>query len=77
MDMYFPDATNGQIYVDMSFTEDIDFTTFPYETFQTFQIKSQLYTVQMFSFTYQIINARTYRIIVEPKGYIFLYNATI
>lgn len=40
MDMYFPDATNGQIYVDMSFTEDIDFTTFPYETFQTFQIKS-------------------------------------
>jgi len=31
----------------------------------------------MFTFTYQIINPRTYRITMEPKGYIFLYNATI
>lgn len=30
MTMYFPDSTNSQINVDMQFTEDLDFTTFPY-----------------------------------------------
>lgn len=30
MTMYFPDSTNSQINVDMEFTEDLDFTTFPY-----------------------------------------------
>ena len=30
MSMYFPDTTNSQINVDMSFSEDLDFTTFPY-----------------------------------------------
>jgi hypothetical protein len=30
MNMYFPDTTNSQINVDMSFSEDLDFTTFPY-----------------------------------------------
>ena len=64
MDMYFPDATSSQIFVDMSFTEDLDFTTFPYETFQTFEVKSDLYKLEMFTFTYQILNARTYRIIM-------------
>ena len=36
-----------------------------------------MYTLEMFTFTYQILNTKTYRIIMEPKGYIFLYNATI
>lgn len=52
MSMYFPDATNNQIFVDMSFTEDLDFTTFPYTTFQSFSIDSDLYTLDMFNFTY-------------------------
>jgi hypothetical protein len=52
MKMYFPDATNSMIYVDMTFTEDLDFTTFPYETYQTFSIDSDLYTIDMFKFTY-------------------------
>lgn len=79
MDMYFPDSTSSMIYVDMKFSEDLDFSTFPYQTFQTFTISSDIYTytLDMFNFTYQILNGRTYRIIMEPKGYIFLYNATI
>lgn len=52
MSMYFPDATNNQIYVDMAWSEDLDFTTFPYTTFQTFTIDSDLYTLDMFNFTY-------------------------
>ena len=31
----------------------------------------------MFTFTYTITSSKSYRIIMEPKGYIFLYNATI
>lgn len=31
----------------------------------------------MFTFSYQILSPRSYRIIMEPKGFIFLYNATV
>ena len=31
----------------------------------------------MFTFSYVILGPRNYRIIMEPKGFIFLYNATI
>lgn len=55
----------------------MDFTTFPYKTFQTITIDSDLYTLDMFTFSYEILSPRSYRIIMEPKGYIFLYNATI
>ena len=75
--MYFADATNGQIYIDLNFSDTIDFTTFPYTTFQSITISNDMYTIDMFTITYTIINATAYRIIMEPKGYIFLYNATI
>lgn len=45
MDMYFPNSLNQQIYVDMSFSEIMDFTTFPYEDFQTFTIDNEMYTL--------------------------------
>lgn len=76
MKMYFSDATNDKIYIDMKFSENLDFNTFPYTTFQNITIDSDLYTLDMFSITYIIINPNTYRIVIEPKGYIFLYNAT-
>lgn len=77
MTMYFSDATNQRIYIDMKWSENLDLATFPYETFQTFSIDSDLYKIEMFKITFQIISESFYRIIMEPKGYIFLYNATI
>jgi len=76
MNMYFPNALNEKIYVDMNFTEDLDFNTFPYKDFQSFSIDNPLYTLDMFNFEYEITSNSSYRIIIEPKGYIFLYNAT-
>lgn len=52
MKMYFSDATNNQIYVDMTWSEDLDFTIFPYTTFQSFSIDSDMYTLSMFTFSY-------------------------
>lgn len=75
--MYFPTSLNDKIYIDMIFSEKLDFTTFDYEGFQTITIDSNLYTLDMFTFTYTLMSDRSYRIVMEPKGYIFLYNATI
>jgi hypothetical protein len=75
--MYFTDNLNKMIYIDMGFTEDLDFSTFPMETFQTITFSSDLYTLDMFNFVYKEINSSAYRISIEPKGYMFLYNITI
>lgn len=77
MKMYFADATNDRIYVDLTFSEVLDFNVFPYKTFQVFSIDSDIYTLNMFNFSWQILSGKSYRIIMEPKGYLFLYNATI
>lgn len=45
MTMYFSDATNQKIYIDMQWSEDLNFTVFPYESFQTITIDSKLYTL--------------------------------
>ena len=62
----------------MQFTEDLDFTTFDYQNFQTINITSKdlAYTMDMFNVTYTQISNSCYRITLEPKTYIFLYNAT-
>ena len=52
MEMYYPNTLSEMLYVDMNFTEDLDFSTFPYETFQVFTIDNDLYTLDMFTFTY-------------------------
>lgn len=36
-----------------------------------------MFTLDMFNFNYEILSPSTYRIIIEPKGYVFLYNITI
>lgn len=62
----------------MQFSQDLNFTTFNYLTFQTITITSQniQYTLDMFTVTYSFMSSSAYRIILEPKTYIFLYNAT-
>ena len=64
MNMYFPTTVKDKFYVDMVFTEDINFGTFPYTTFQSFKIDSGLYTIDMFSVSFQILSSNSYRIIV-------------
>lgn len=78
IDMYFPTAMNKQIYIDMQFSRELDFTTFDYQNFQAITISSSNmhYDLSMFTVTYKVIGKGTYRIILEPVGYIFLYNAT-
>ena len=78
VNMYFPDITNSLLYIDMLFTGELDNSTFDKTTFQTISIssKSIQYTLDMFTVTYVDLSASSYRIILEPKTYIFLYNAT-
>ncbi len=64
MSMYFPNTVHSQIYVDMVFSQDMDFTTFPYASFQTFSINSDLYTIDMFQISYQLLNTTSYRVII-------------
>lgn len=75
--MYFPTATKDKIYVDLVFTDDLDFMVFPYQTYQSFTLDSDLYTLDMFNISYEITGTNSYRVIIQPKGYIFLYNQTI
>jgi hypothetical protein len=76
--MYFPSIINDQIYIDMSYSQDLDFTTFNWLTFQNITITSLniQYTMDMFNVNYSLLSSSSYRITLYPKTYIFLYNAT-
>ncbi len=76
--MSFANALNNKIYIDMVFSQTMDFTTFDMTTFQTITVESNNmhYTIDMFEVTYEKRSASSYRIILKPAGYIFLYNAT-
>jgi hypothetical protein len=81
MTMYFPDSTHQQLYIDMTFTYQMNFNEstvdfFDYKAFQTVEIQSDMFSMSMFDVYYNITGPKSYRIIVEPKGFIFLYNVT-
>ena len=59
----------------MQFTRDLDFATFDMANFQSVSISDQ--NMDSFIITYAQATASSYRITVEPKGYIFLYNSTV
>jgi hypothetical protein len=67
-----------EIYIDMTFTQSLNFTSFNYQNFQTITISSSnmAYTLSMFTVTYKLMSGSAYRISLKPAGYIFLYNAT-
>jgi hypothetical protein len=52
--MYFPSILNDKIYIDMTFSQDLDFSTFNQAAFQNITITSQniQYTLGMFTTTY-------------------------
>ena len=78
INMYFATPLNNIMYIDMQFSQALNFTSFNYKTFQTISISSsnQYYSLDMFSVTYKMLSTSSYRIILQPIGYIFLYNAT-
>jgi hypothetical protein len=77
IDMYFPSATKSQLYIDFIFSQDMNFTSFDYAAFFTIGISSNDVTYTMAMFNVSLKTFKSYfRIILEPKGYIFLYNAT-
>jgi len=75
INMWFPSTTSNQLYIDMTYTLNLDFTTFNYQTFQTVAITNN--DINNFYVTYQITGNNSYRIILKPKGFIFLYNETV
>lgn len=59
----------------MTFTKPLDFTTFDMTTFQTVSIDgvdASEYTV-----AYTQLSNSSYRITLQPNGYIFIYNQTV
>ncbi len=70
--MYFPSPTNSELYIDMAYSLDLDFNSFNWQTFQTVSITNN--DINNFDITYAITGNNSYRLIVKPKGFIFLYN---
>ena len=75
IDLYFPNSYADQVYADLTFTKELDFSTFDYENFQTISIEK--ISSGEYTLSYQILDKYSYRIIIQPKGYIFLYNDTV
>lgn len=72
---HFADALSETLYIDMTFTKPVDFTIIDMTTFQTVDVAGvapSSYTV-----TYAQLTNSSYRITLQPTGYIFLYNQTV
>ncbi len=66
---------NNILYIDMLFSRALNFSTFDYNNFQTISIENN--DLANFITYITITGSSSYRITVEPKGYIFLYNETV
>lgn len=73
--MSFSDSTNQILYIDMQFSRDVDFVALDYQNFQTLSISNT--QLPSFNIGYSITSGSSYRITIQPKGYIFLYNETV
>lgn len=72
--MGFESEFEESIVVTLQFTEDLDWGTFDIENFQNFTFDNPLFTLDLFTFDYIILNSRSYQIRITPKLYIFMYN---
>lgn len=75
--MYFPNTLKEAIWVDLNFTENLNFSIFPKETFQSFSFDDPSFTIDMFTVTYEITSDKSYRVILTPNGFTFIYNMTV
>ena len=76
--MSFSNSLSSQLYIDLVSSQKLNFTTFDYKNFQTISVSSgnKHYTLDMFDVSYKFLSDTKYRIVLKPKGYVFLYNAT-
>jgi hypothetical protein len=71
--IYLQSATlTSPIYVDLNFTQNLNFTTFPYKTFQN--LTFQTINLSMFKVSYNITGTNSYRIILIPQGTGMIYG---
>lgn len=77
--MYVTPGLNGlsPLYIDMTFTHPIDFTTFPMMTFQNIQFENSALTLSAFEVNYTVVDGLTYRISLQPLGYSFMFNESV
>lgn len=75
--MYMEDSTNQRILVDLEFDYDLDQATFPVSTFQNFTFNDPNVNISLFALSYVWTSSKSYRIIMEPSSFIFLYNCSI
>lgn len=59
------------LHIDITFNHPIDFSTFPYTTFQSITISDPTITLSDFSISYSITSDRSYQIQLQPISNIF------
>ena len=64
--MYHPNILNEILYIDMSFSQQLNYATFNMTSFQTVTIdtNSYGYTLDMFDVSYSVISTSLYRIVI-------------
>lgn len=72
--MYFVDSST--IYVDLKFDHPLNTVTFSRQSFQSFSY-NQSFDVSLLSYSYVWLDSMSYRIIVKPVSYIYLYNCGV
>lgn len=70
--MSIPDSR--VLLVDIAFTRPIDFSTFPYTTFQTITISDPTISLSQFTVSYIVMSDRSYRIEIKPIDPAFYMN---
>lgn len=64
--------------IDLAFSQPVDFSTFPYQNWQTFNTSSfPTLTMDNYRLTYSIINGSAYRIQITTNDFTFLKNETL
>jgi hypothetical protein len=73
IDTYFVEG--DVLNIDLAFSQPIDFTTFPYQNWQTFNISSDSgVTMNNFQISYSIINDSAYSITLTANDFTFMTN---
>ena len=75
--MEFETNLEEAIIVTLTFSEEINFTTFDYEGFQTFSFDDSFFTMDMFNFDYKILSNTSYQIKITPANYIFMQKLEV